>query len=657
MREMASAGVSLAQHDRFGTSLVATNTYKSGDVVLAEQPLLVCRCVDSASLRLSGLFCRIQAFFEADEATKRRCLELYSPEPRDVAGSALGEACQSAAALATSSLGLPCAADPLRVALTWGANNFSYGSEFRSSGDGSTSCAAAAAVPALFELGCRIAHTCGPPLLAYRSRDVPEVYRGKGCFVALREIAAGELLTVSYIAAEDGLLLPVALRRVRLWDRLGFWCRCERCEHELSSSSSTIGFCDSLDADSLQKLIEGLHGRGVCVRTAAAAADSGRSSNSGSSGRSSPAPLWAALESALADHVLETVPEVTNSLILFPADRASYVSDEVKALSRLLGPTHWSVSHLRLKLLVPELCGALEQRAERVLQLLQRSAHHNSHSPTTAAAAALSDEFQQHLKPHSSISTLEPSASGIWCQQPASSVAAAAAAAARRLQQAQLQEECDRAAGLLDDLDAAVTASWQWARQLHSSNSGTRSASGGLLLVQNDVILAAKHLIRVAALYRSAFYSCVSSSSAVEHHTAGAHDGLSVASEACCRAPAGAVDHDSAAAVAASSSSGASNSASTGGLHLEHDPAQHHGEASVLDLHEPPRPAGRQETIAGSGAAKLVFRNAARFAREALLLQLLPDLATSRAWQIPHANLSVVEELLRRVNRLLSELS
>jgi hypothetical protein len=59
---------------------------------------------------------------------------------------------------------------------------------------------AAAARSALFRLGSKLAHTCAMPNTKYKSYD------GVGYHVALRQIAAGELLTTSYFGWEQHLM-------------------------------------------------------------------------------------------------------------------------------------------------------------------------------------------------------------------------------------------------------------------------------------------------------------------------------------------------------------------------------------------------------------------------------------------------------------------
>jgi SET domain-containing protein len=52
----------------------------------------------------------------------------------------------------------------------------------------------------LFRFGSKLAHTCGSPNTQYKT------YSGKGYHIALRDIAAGELLTTTYLDKRVNLM-------------------------------------------------------------------------------------------------------------------------------------------------------------------------------------------------------------------------------------------------------------------------------------------------------------------------------------------------------------------------------------------------------------------------------------------------------------------
>jgi hypothetical protein len=61
----------------------------------------------------------------------------------------------------------------------------------------------------MFPLGSKLTHTCGQPNTCYKS------YHGRGYHVAVRDIAAGELLTTCYLGWGR-----------RLGSTLARWVRC-----------------------------------------------------------------------------------------------------------------------------------------------------------------------------------------------------------------------------------------------------------------------------------------------------------------------------------------------------------------------------------------------------------------------------------------------
>lgn len=95
----------------------------------------------------------------------------------------------------------------------------------------------------------RINHSCTPNAVLVDSRPTivanPNALRGpehtpcRKALIALRDIAEGEEITISYISSYD-LLEPAALRQKRLW---GFKCICKRCSTEADAEESLRTFC------------------------------------------------------------------------------------------------------------------------------------------------------------------------------------------------------------------------------------------------------------------------------------------------------------------------------------------------------------------------------------------------------------------------------
>ena len=75
---------------------------------------------------------------------------------------------------------------------------------------------------ALFAVGSKFTHTCGQPNSIFKSCG------GRGYHVALRDIAAGELLTTTYLEG-GAMLMSKQYREVFTMEGFAFKCRCARC--------------------------------------------------------------------------------------------------------------------------------------------------------------------------------------------------------------------------------------------------------------------------------------------------------------------------------------------------------------------------------------------------------------------------------------------
>lgn len=217
--------VKVRRTSQYGDALFATSDIPAGSIFLAEDPLL---CVPPPSSDLldflgkenidpsSSLAFYIQGlitFESASEDVKSRALALYAPDPNEFGDSAAVRAALSASAfyqqMSSSKMLEPEAA--VKVALILAANAWSFDDSI-----------------ALFELGSKFAHTCGPPSSRYSSRaytDKQGVSRKNGHHVAVRDIAAGELITTSYFHGQIGN----PERRQILYDRKAFYCACDYC--------------------------------------------------------------------------------------------------------------------------------------------------------------------------------------------------------------------------------------------------------------------------------------------------------------------------------------------------------------------------------------------------------------------------------------------
>jgi len=170
----------------------------TGGAVQARRPIRLQRGV-SAPLVYAAL-----QFFEASEEKRAQYLDLFCPDPeaalRGLAAPLLRH---------VHELPLPPNVPPTffrDLALRWDANCIQVGDS---------------ADTAVYPTACRVNHACRANGYWY-SVEATRFVR------ALRDIAAGEEFTISYLTGED-LLRPTAHRRLRLWKTKYFLCDCERC--------------------------------------------------------------------------------------------------------------------------------------------------------------------------------------------------------------------------------------------------------------------------------------------------------------------------------------------------------------------------------------------------------------------------------------------
>eukprot|EP00747_Dinoflagellata_sp_TGD_P217027 gnl/TRDRNA2_/TRDRNA2_89483_c0_seq1.p1 gnl/TRDRNA2_/TRDRNA2_89483_c0~~gnl/TRDRNA2_/TRDRNA2_89483_c0_seq1.p1 ORF type:complete len:280 (-),score=46.77 gnl/TRDRNA2_/TRDRNA2_89483_c0_seq1:554-1393(-) len=82
----------------------------------------------------------------------------------------------------------------------------------------------------LYLFGSKAEHSCTPCCAYSTEAAAPEV-KADLCMFALREIAAGEVVTICYFGEADSIFHSTPLRRQLLLDcRKSFCCQCNRCE-------------------------------------------------------------------------------------------------------------------------------------------------------------------------------------------------------------------------------------------------------------------------------------------------------------------------------------------------------------------------------------------------------------------------------------------
>lgn len=186
--------------DEVGRSFFADRSIKAGDVILREPPVLL----------LSGnpgLPARIEAIQDPTYESLRQHLFAPDASARALSGHPVLRL------LRLVSKTYPESDYALRCALYWHVNAFAFG-------DGT----------ALFFFASLFAHSCSP-------NTTYEAVGGSMEFRALCDIAAGELITISYIAAEIELQSK-RLRQQKLWREKCFHCHCYRCLTEAEEVDS-----------------------------------------------------------------------------------------------------------------------------------------------------------------------------------------------------------------------------------------------------------------------------------------------------------------------------------------------------------------------------------------------------------------------------------
>ncbi|WIA10294.1 hypothetical protein OEZ85_010488 [Tetradesmus obliquus] len=317
-------------HSSYGRSAFASENIKRGELVICEEPLLSFNATADSKVVI-GLMKQLQAYLEAhrellpeasmihqddwastlnfylayckaDEATQQLVLQemFNTPGGDDVASASplrrtaveaqafagmapeITKVLKIFAAVAASSSGAAAAAevkpasdDPQlvqRVLLASELNVHSMG------GGG-----------AMYKAGSKLAHTCDTPNTYYLS------YKGRGCHIALRDIAAGELLTTTYLVPEVQLLSVFGRKRY-LWDAFAFDCACQRCTSQIDKLSAypcnrcaTPAVARSKDG-LLPNLMPGLNYQAPASSSSSSAAD-GASSSSSSGGAEVPGLL------------------------------------------------------------------------------------------------------------------------------------------------------------------------------------------------------------------------------------------------------------------------------------------------------------------------------------------------------------------------------
>ena len=196
-----------------GYHLVATRHIPEGETVVAEEPLLAGKCLDNGDNDPGWARSCLRAFCDAPEATRSIVLAMFAGE----AGTAEFDSARADAAREVAmcaELGWRRASSSIsdsaleRVCLVFQLNGYTFGDSSQI---------------AIFEAGCTMAHSCASNCFYASGKR-----RGKGSFIARRDIAVGENLTTNYLGPYAAFMSTPARRQALLGSKC-FECQCDRC--------------------------------------------------------------------------------------------------------------------------------------------------------------------------------------------------------------------------------------------------------------------------------------------------------------------------------------------------------------------------------------------------------------------------------------------
>lgn len=228
---------------QYGRALFATRSYEIGEVVVAEKPLLVMPTSESSAA--SPFLDAVTSFAAAPKHVQDTVLQMYAPalggldSLRDIpaefhahvrtlrgySAADLRSFASSQAAVKAFGKASPPSPDVIaRIALISIFNAFQWKGKHPSTGK---SCTGVAHFPTI----AICAHACDNNA-SYRWSEE----RGEQLLIAVRPIAAGEMITDNYIGDYD-VSAGTDARRMLLAAEKGFWCTCSRCSTGLDTLS------------------------------------------------------------------------------------------------------------------------------------------------------------------------------------------------------------------------------------------------------------------------------------------------------------------------------------------------------------------------------------------------------------------------------------
>ncbi len=212
----STADFGVAQHPIRGHTWVARKKLRAGRVLLRDEPLLVFRTADHlGDPVMRELQDRVAPFLGAQP---------YPPEAvalfdRIAERIAEREFSQLSAVAKRRYLALADAFAPAAKTLGGRYKTNSFAHIFADGYEGAI----------VYDIVSRLNHSCAPNLASTGARGIHGFADATAEVAALRDVAEGEELFISYLT-EDDLEKPTSARRALLQSKYNFLCGCGRCE-------------------------------------------------------------------------------------------------------------------------------------------------------------------------------------------------------------------------------------------------------------------------------------------------------------------------------------------------------------------------------------------------------------------------------------------
>ena len=212
----STADFGVAQHPLRGHTWVARKKLRAGRVLLRDEPLLVFRTADHlGDPVMRELQDRVAPFLGAQP---------YPPEAvalfdRIAERIAEREFSQLSAVAKRRYLALADAFAPAAKTLGGRYKTNSFAHIFADGYEGAI----------VYDIVSRLNHSCAPNLASTGARGIHGFADATAEVAALRDVAEGEELFISYLT-EDDLEKPTSARRALLQSKYNFVCGCRRCE-------------------------------------------------------------------------------------------------------------------------------------------------------------------------------------------------------------------------------------------------------------------------------------------------------------------------------------------------------------------------------------------------------------------------------------------